>query len=137
MVDCSLQIFETTFCVPDRGVSVLASHCGILVFRNYPVRYNGDRVFPGDRRRPGRDTDPSPPSSARCKKQRRAIPLLSLRAFVAYKKGETCLPEVFPVIGYPDRRFSWVSLAFSGKSRHSALYVQSTITSFHIQTLVV
>jgi hypothetical protein len=25
--------------------------------------YNGYRVFPGDRKRPGRDADPSPPSS--------------------------------------------------------------------------
>jgi len=26
--------------------------------------YNGYRVFPGGKERPGRDTDPSPPSSA-------------------------------------------------------------------------
>ena len=26
--------------------------------------YNGYRVFPGGRKRPGRDADPSPPSSA-------------------------------------------------------------------------
>jgi hypothetical protein len=40
---------------------------------------------------PGRDTDPSPPSSAEVQKQSRAIPLLSLRAFAACKKGETYL----------------------------------------------
>ena len=41
-------------------------------FRTYPVRprgspsllYDGYRVFPGGKERPGRDTDPSPPSSA-------------------------------------------------------------------------
>jgi hypothetical protein len=27
--------------------------------------YNGYRVFPGGRKRPGRDADPSPPSSAK------------------------------------------------------------------------
>jgi hypothetical protein len=34
---------------------------------------------------------PSPPSSAEVEKQIRAIPLVSLRAFVTYEKGETCL----------------------------------------------
>jgi hypothetical protein len=42
------------------------------IFRTYPDRprdppsllYNVYRVFPGGRNRPGRDTDPSPPSSA-------------------------------------------------------------------------
>jgi hypothetical protein len=42
------------------------------IFRNCPDRpwgppsllYNGYRVFPGGRMRPGRDADPSPPSSA-------------------------------------------------------------------------
>jgi hypothetical protein len=67
--------------------------------RTYPDRpwdppsllYNGYRVFPGVRKRPGRDADPSPRSSAEVYKQFRAIPLLSLRAFVAYKNGETYL----------------------------------------------
>ena len=49
--------------------------------------YNGYRVFPGGRKRPGRNADPSPASSVEVQKQSRAIPLLSLRAFVAYKKG--------------------------------------------------
>jgi hypothetical protein len=53
--------------------------------------YNGYRVFPGGSKRPGRDADPSPCSSAKVWKQSRAIPLLSLRAFVACKKGETYL----------------------------------------------
>jgi hypothetical protein len=48
-------------------------------------------VFAGDRKRPGLDADPSPPSSAVVSKQIKAIPLLSLKAFVAYKKGETHL----------------------------------------------
>jgi hypothetical protein len=42
------------------------------IFRTCPDRpwgppsllYNGHRVFPGGRKRPGRDADPSPPSSA-------------------------------------------------------------------------
>ena len=36
--------------------------------------------------RPGGDADPSPPSSAEVKKKSRAIPLPSLRAFVAYDR---------------------------------------------------
>jgi hypothetical protein len=43
------------------------------------------------RKRPARETDPSPPSGAEVLKQSRDIPLLSLRAFVAYEKGETYL----------------------------------------------
>jgi len=35
---------------------------------------------------PRRDADPSPPSSAEVIKQDGAIPLLSLRAFVAYER---------------------------------------------------
>ena len=31
--------------------------------------YNGYRVFPGGKEQPGRDTDPSPPSSAVVKKE--------------------------------------------------------------------
>jgi len=45
---------------------------GVEIFRSCPDRpwgprsllYNGYRVFPEDKERPGRDTDPSPPSSA-------------------------------------------------------------------------
>jgi hypothetical protein len=48
--------------------------------------YNRYRVFTGCRMRPGCDADPLPPS-----KQSRAIPLLSLRDFVACKNGETYL----------------------------------------------
>ena len=36
--------------------------------------------------RAGPDADPSPPSSAEVKKYSRAVPLLSLRAFVAYER---------------------------------------------------
>ena len=56
------------------------------------ILYNEYRVFPRGRKRPGRDADPSPPSSSEVWKKSRAIALLSLRAFVAYKKGETYLP---------------------------------------------
>jgi hypothetical protein len=42
-------------------------------------------------KRPGRGADPSPLLVQRSKKQSRAISLLSLRAFVAYKKGKTSL----------------------------------------------
>jgi hypothetical protein len=49
--------------------------------------YNGYRVFPGGRKRLGRDADPQPLLVPRSRKQSRAIPLLSLRAFVACKKG--------------------------------------------------
>jgi hypothetical protein len=52
----------------------------------------GTGSFPGGRKQPGRDVDPSPPSSAEVYKQSRAIPLPSLRAFVACKrKAETYL----------------------------------------------
>ena len=46
--------------------------------------YNGYWVFPGGKVQLGRAADPSPPSSAEVKT--RAIPLLSLRAFVAYER---------------------------------------------------
>jgi hypothetical protein len=46
-------------------------------------------VFPGDRKRPERDTDPSLLSSAEVHKQSRAVTQLSLKAFVACKNGET------------------------------------------------
>ena len=46
------------------------------IFQTYPdwpwgppsLLYNGYQVFPGDKERPGRDADPSPPSSAVVKK---------------------------------------------------------------------
>jgi hypothetical protein len=56
-------------------------------------------------KRPERDADPSPPSSAEVWKQSRAIFLLSLRVFVACEKGETYLP-VYSVLG--TRWRSWV-----------------------------
>jgi hypothetical protein len=46
-------------------------------------------VFTGGSKRPGRDGDPSPLSIAEVWKQSSAIPLLSLRTFVACKKSET------------------------------------------------
>ena len=50
----------------------IESRCGGEIFRTCPDRpwgppsllYNGYRVFPGCKERPGRDADPSPPSSA-------------------------------------------------------------------------
>jgi hypothetical protein len=68
------------------------------IFRTCPDRpwgplsllYNGYRVFPGSRKRPGREANPSHLRVPRYKKSR-AIPLLSLRAFVACKKGKTYL----------------------------------------------
>ena len=50
----------------------IESRWGGEIFRTCPDRpreppsllYNGYRVFPWDKERPGRDTDPSPPSSA-------------------------------------------------------------------------
>jgi hypothetical protein len=53
--------------------------------------YNGCRVFPGGRKRPGRDADPPSLLVPRSKKQSRAILVLFLRDFVACKKGETYL----------------------------------------------
>jgi hypothetical protein len=50
---------------------------------------NGYRVFLRGRKRPERDADPSPLLVLRSKKQSSAIRLLSLRAFVACKNGET------------------------------------------------
>jgi hypothetical protein len=56
------------------------------------------RVFPGGRKRPGRDANPSPPSSAEVQKQSKAIPLLSLRAFVGetYLYYNQCKPNGIP-----------------------------------------
>jgi hypothetical protein len=96
------------YCGPGNSVSILTGYGldgpGIEswwgeIFRTCPdqpwgppsLLYNGYWVFPGGRKRLGHDTDPSPHSSAEVKKQSRAIPLLSLRAFVAYKKSETYL----------------------------------------------
>jgi hypothetical protein len=53
--------------------------------------YNGYRVFPGGRKRPGRDVDPSPllvPWSKNRVYRTSSLP----RAFVACKKCETYLP---------------------------------------------
>ena len=54
------------------GLSRDRSTVGGEIFRTCPDRpwgppnllYNGYLVFPGDKMRPGRDADPSPPSSA-------------------------------------------------------------------------
>jgi len=43
---------HTTFYIPDR------------LWGPPDLLYNGYRVFPGGEERPGRDVDPSPPSSA-------------------------------------------------------------------------
>jgi len=51
---------------------------------------NGYRVFPGGRG--GRCVGLTPPSNAEGPIKSRAIPLLTPRACVAYKKGETYLP---------------------------------------------
>ena len=48
----------------------------------------GTGSFPGDKVEPGRDANPSPPSSAEVKNKSRAIPLLSLRAFVSYERAK-------------------------------------------------
>jgi hypothetical protein len=71
------------------------------IFRTCPDRpwgppiflYNGYRVFPGGKVRPGRDTVPSPRSSAEVKKSR-AIPLLSQRASVAYERVKPNMYEM-------------------------------------------
>jgi hypothetical protein len=58
---------------PATGLTVRGSNTGgDKIFRTCPDRpwgplsllYNGYRVFPGGKERPGRDADPSPPSSA-------------------------------------------------------------------------
>jgi len=46
--------------------------------------YNGYRVFPGGKERPGRDADPSP-LLVPCSRKGRAIPLLPLWAYGLYK----------------------------------------------------
>jgi len=55
----------------------IESRWGGEIFRTCPARpwgppsllYNGYQVFPGGKERPGRDADPSPPSSAVVKKE--------------------------------------------------------------------
>jgi hypothetical protein len=48
--------------------AVLLVRFRILIF-HYNRAYNGYRVFPGGKERPGRDADPSHPSSAVVKKE--------------------------------------------------------------------
>ena len=75
------------------------------IFRTCPDRpwgppsllYNGYRVFHGEKVRPGRDTHPSPPSSAEFKIKSRAILLLSLRAFVTYDRVKPTLRQLLHV----------------------------------------
>jgi hypothetical protein len=69
---------------PDSSVCVATAYglhgrgsnpAGGEIFRTCPDRawgppnllYNGSRVFPGGKERPGRDADPSPPSTAEVK----------------------------------------------------------------------
>ena len=60
----------------------LHAHTQGIDIHSYMVNINGDYYS----RLPGRDADPSPPSSAEIKNKSRAIPLLSLRAFVACER---------------------------------------------------
>jgi hypothetical protein len=53
----------------------------------------GTKSFPGVESVRGVTLTPHPLLMPRSKKQSRAIPLLSLRAFVDYNKGETYLPR--------------------------------------------
>jgi hypothetical protein len=75
--------------------------------------YNGCRVFPGGRKRLGRAADPSPLSSAEVYKQSRTIPQLSLRAFVAYEKGETHLSDINRLISIMKAVFCEVRASFN------------------------
>ena len=60
---------------------------GVEIFRTFPdqpwgppsLLYSGYRVIPGGKERPGRDADPSPPSSAMVKKEY-SLPVLPLWA---------------------------------------------------------
>ena len=73
-------------CVPGSSVGIATGYglgglgsnpVGCEIFRTCPDRpwgppsllYNGHRVFPGGKERPGPDTDPSPPTSAVVKKE--------------------------------------------------------------------
>ena len=57
--------------------------------------YNGYRVFPGGKERPGRDADPSPPSSAIGHERVRAIPLLPLWAVRPVQSLSACTRVTF------------------------------------------
>ena len=52
-----------------QGRSERAENLVPTAIRSRTVQYNGHRVFPGGKERPGRDADPSPPSSAVVKKE--------------------------------------------------------------------
>ena len=73
------------------------------IFRTFPDRpwgprsllYNGYRVFPGGKERPGRDADPSPPSSAVVMIKGRAIPLLPLWAVRPVQSLSACTRVTF------------------------------------------
>ena len=73
------------------------------IFRNYPARpwgptsilYNWYRLFPGSKERPGRDADPSPPSSAVGHETSRAIPLLPLWAVRPIQNLSACTRVTF------------------------------------------
>jgi hypothetical protein len=68
--------------------------------------YNGYRVFPGGRKRPGRDADLSALLVPRSKNRVE----LYLRAFIAYKKGETYL---YYIILYYYNTYHCVTVAYS------------------------
>ena len=57
--------------------------------------YNGYRVFPGDRSGRGVRLTPQPHLVPKVLEKSRAIPLLTLRTCVAYKKGENLPIAVF------------------------------------------
>jgi len=73
------NITRNIYCGPGSSVGIATGYgldwsnpAGGEIFRSCPDRpwdpptlmYNGYRVFPGGKERPGRDADPSPPSSA-------------------------------------------------------------------------
>jgi hypothetical protein len=68
---CSLVSIATGYGLDGPGIEKKNPDGG-EIFRTCPDRpwgppsllYNGYRVFPGSRKRPGRDADPSPPSRA-------------------------------------------------------------------------
>jgi hypothetical protein len=68
------------------------------IFRTCPDRpwgppsllYNGYGLFPSGKERPGRDADPSPPSSAVGHERVRAIPLLPLWAVWLVESLSAC-----------------------------------------------
>jgi hypothetical protein len=89
--------------------------------------YNGYWVFPGGKKQLGCDADSSPPSSAEVYKQSRAIPLLSIRAFVACKKGETYLPSVVSKVTRLKAGWQW-NLGLIPSRRKSFSLLQCTET---------